>query len=443
MVDLNIRPLAVPDPDGLPRPDRPAAAAHRRGEGERRRPRLARPRPRRDRVGARRCSTTGPSVVLLTRGGEGVTVVTADGATDVPAEQVEVVDTIGAGDAFGGGFLAWWRRAGLGAGDLARRRLGARGDALRLRGRGPHGRARGRLAAAAGRSGRLDARPTGRDDRLHAARVLAARAQRDVDLVEREVTGDDRLEVDGAGGGQRDRGRVGVRVAERAASARSRAPGSGSAGRSTSSSPPMPTSTAVPAGRSAAMPSRSACGWPEHSISASASASSADGAHAPRELQPVRVDVGHRDLRRAPHARDLRDQQPDRAGAGDEHAVAGADPGLLARPQRDRQRLHQRAGLVAHAVGQRVREVLVHGDEAGEGAVGRRRAEEAHVAAEVVAARAALAAAPARQPGLERDAVADRVLASRARRRRRRGPALSWPSTCGARTTRVAMRPCS
>ena len=58
--------------------------------------------------------------MLLTRGGDGVTVVTRDGETDVPALAVEVVDTIGAGDAFGGGFLAWWRREGLGAGDLAR-----------------------------------------------------------------------------------------------------------------------------------------------------------------------------------------------------------------------------------------------------------------------------------------------------------------------------------
>ena len=58
--------------------------------------------------------------MLLTRGGAGVTVVTADGETDVPALQVEVVDTIGAGDAFGGGFLAWWRRSGLGVEDLAR-----------------------------------------------------------------------------------------------------------------------------------------------------------------------------------------------------------------------------------------------------------------------------------------------------------------------------------
>ena len=77
--------------------------------------------PDRDEVdSARALLDTGPAVVLLTRGGDGVTVVTRDGETDVPALAVEVVDTIGAGDAFGGGFLAWWRREGLGAGDLAR-----------------------------------------------------------------------------------------------------------------------------------------------------------------------------------------------------------------------------------------------------------------------------------------------------------------------------------
>jgi fructokinase len=32
----------------------------------------------------------------------------------VPAPRVDVVDTIGAGDAFGGAFLAWWRSRGLG-----------------------------------------------------------------------------------------------------------------------------------------------------------------------------------------------------------------------------------------------------------------------------------------------------------------------------------------
>jgi fructokinase len=56
----------------------------------------------------------GPRVVLLTRGAEGVQVVTSAGDVPVPAPEVEVVDTIGAGDAFGGGFLAWWRARGLG-----------------------------------------------------------------------------------------------------------------------------------------------------------------------------------------------------------------------------------------------------------------------------------------------------------------------------------------
>jgi fructokinase len=118
MVDLNIRPLAVPDPKAyrarierlLPRTDVVKASDDD----------LAWLDPDRDHVEiARGLLEAGPSVVLLTRGGEGVTVVTAEGATDVPALQVEVVDTIGAGDAFGGGFLAWWRREGLGTADLA------------------------------------------------------------------------------------------------------------------------------------------------------------------------------------------------------------------------------------------------------------------------------------------------------------------------------------
>jgi fructokinase len=37
----------------------------------------------------------------------------------VPTQPVEVVDTIGAGDAFGGGFVAWWHRRGLRRGALA------------------------------------------------------------------------------------------------------------------------------------------------------------------------------------------------------------------------------------------------------------------------------------------------------------------------------------
>ena len=43
---------------------------------------------------------------------------TGTGDVPVPAREVEVVDTIGAGDAFGGGFLAWWRAQGLGRENL-------------------------------------------------------------------------------------------------------------------------------------------------------------------------------------------------------------------------------------------------------------------------------------------------------------------------------------
>jgi fructokinase len=62
----------------------------------------------------------GPSVGLLTRGPQGALVVTRTAEVAVPAPRAKVVDTIGAGDAFGGGFLAWWSREGLGRDDLER-----------------------------------------------------------------------------------------------------------------------------------------------------------------------------------------------------------------------------------------------------------------------------------------------------------------------------------
>lgn len=49
----------------------------------------------------------GPSVVILTRGGEGATGFLADGAqVNVPAPRVKVCDTVGAGDTFNAGVLA-------------------------------------------------------------------------------------------------------------------------------------------------------------------------------------------------------------------------------------------------------------------------------------------------------------------------------------------------
>jgi fructokinase len=68
---------------------------------------------------ARGLLARGPAVVLLTRGAEGAVVMTAGGERVIDAPRVDVVDTIGAGDAFSGGFLAAWRPAsGGGAVDL-------------------------------------------------------------------------------------------------------------------------------------------------------------------------------------------------------------------------------------------------------------------------------------------------------------------------------------
>jgi fructokinase len=51
--------------------------------------------------------------VLITRGAEGALAVSARGSVTIPAARVDVVDTIGPGDAFSAGFLAWWRQRGL------------------------------------------------------------------------------------------------------------------------------------------------------------------------------------------------------------------------------------------------------------------------------------------------------------------------------------------
>ncbi len=68
---------------------------------------------------ARNLLDRGPRAVLLTRGPDGATVITAGADTPIAPVPTEVVDTIGAGDAFGGAFLAWWISHGLGSADLA------------------------------------------------------------------------------------------------------------------------------------------------------------------------------------------------------------------------------------------------------------------------------------------------------------------------------------
>jgi fructokinase len=70
---------------------------------------------------ARSLLEQGPAAVLLTLGSEGAVALTASGRMEAPASSVNVVDTIGAGDAFAGAFLAWWRARGLDASALSDR----------------------------------------------------------------------------------------------------------------------------------------------------------------------------------------------------------------------------------------------------------------------------------------------------------------------------------
>lgn len=50
---------------------------------------------------------------IVTAGSEGALAVTREDVVEVPARRVRVADTIGAGDSFGAGVLAWWTERGL------------------------------------------------------------------------------------------------------------------------------------------------------------------------------------------------------------------------------------------------------------------------------------------------------------------------------------------
>jgi fructokinase len=111
MVDVNCRPLIVPDRDAyVARVERVLAAADvvKVSDDD-----LTYLFPGVESLeAARSILDRGPSVVLLTAGGEGAYVITHTGERLVPANRVDVVDTVGAGDSFGAGFLVAWTESG-------------------------------------------------------------------------------------------------------------------------------------------------------------------------------------------------------------------------------------------------------------------------------------------------------------------------------------------
>lgn len=118
MVDPNCRPWAIDDAESYrARLDRVLRLADVIKVSEEDLAWLDPGRPRAE--AARALLHRGPSVVLLTRGPDGATVLTARGDVPIAPVAVEVVDTIGAGDAISGGVLAWWSSHGLGRDDLA------------------------------------------------------------------------------------------------------------------------------------------------------------------------------------------------------------------------------------------------------------------------------------------------------------------------------------
>ncbi len=124
MIDVNCRPRIIPDRDAyVKRLRRVVSHAHIVKVSDED---LAYLWPDHDPAAAARLLLRrGPRAVLLTAGGDGVRILTAEAEELVPVQPVEVIDTIGAGDSFGGGFLSSWIASGASVADA--------GDVDRLR----------------------------------------------------------------------------------------------------------------------------------------------------------------------------------------------------------------------------------------------------------------------------------------------------------------------
>jgi fructokinase len=117
MLDPNCRPIAVTDSGGYRR--RVAEVLRRADVVKASEEDLAfldpdRPPP----ATARALVRAGVRIVLLTHGADGATVLSGGGESRVEPVAAAVVDTIGAGDAFGAAWLAGWIHAGRGRADL-------------------------------------------------------------------------------------------------------------------------------------------------------------------------------------------------------------------------------------------------------------------------------------------------------------------------------------